>query len=99
MIVGPNTFGRGGDDPQLDGKEMLLAAFGGALPPVLWDGIAEQPGNGLKVAPGVTGWTLNLTKAGQSLAEAQPGPLTLTPTASWDFPAVGAPASLEARLK
>lgn len=99
VIVGSNTFGRGGDDPQLDGKEALLAAFGGALPPVLWDGIEEQPGNGLKIAPGVTGWSLNLTKAGQSLAEAQPGPLTLAPTESWDFPEVGAPAELEARLQ
>ncbi len=99
VVVGPNVFGRGGDDPQLDGKEQLLAAFGGALPPVLWDGIVEQPGNGLKIAKGVTGWSLNLTKVGQSLAEAQPGPLTLTPVASWKLPEVGAPAALEARLK
>jgi parallel beta-helix repeat protein len=99
VVVGPNAFGRGGDDPQLDGKEALLAAFGGALPPVLWDGIAEQPGNGLKVAEGVTGWTLGLSKAGQSLAEATPGPLTLTPIKEWAFPKVGAPAALEDRLK
>ena len=98
VIVGPNTFGRGGDDPQLDGKEMLLAAFGGALPPVMWDGVVEND-NGLKVAEGVTGWTLNLSKPGQDLAEAQPGPLALTPLESWDFPQVGAPAALEARLK
>jgi len=99
VIVGRNAFGRGGDDPQLDGKEQLLAAFGGALPPVLWDGLAEQAANGLKIAPGVTGWSLNLSKVGQSLAEAQPGPLMLTPVESWEFPEVGAPAALEARLK
>lgn len=98
VIVGPNAFGRGGDDPQLDGKEQLLAAFGGALPPVLWDGIVED-GNGLMIGAGVTGWTLNLSKPGQSLAEAQPGPLTLTPLETWSFPEVGAPAALEARLK
>lgn len=98
VIVGPNAFGRGGDDPQLEGKEALLAAFGGALPPVLWDGIVED-GNGLMIAEGVTGWSLNLSKPGQSLAEAQPGPLELTPIASWQFPEVGAPAALEARLK
>ena len=99
VIVGRNAFGRGGDDPQLDGKDMLLAAFGGALPPVLWDGLAESPDTALKIAPGVTGWTLNLAKVGQSLAEAQPGPLTLTPVDLWMFPVVGAPAALEARLK
>ena len=99
VIIGRNAFGRGGDDPQLEGKEQLLAAFGGALPPVLWDGLAESPDTALKIAPGVTGWTLNLAKVGQSLAEAQPGPLTLTPTELWIFPVVGAPAALEARLK
>lgn len=98
VIVGPNAFGRGGDDPQLDGKEALLAAFGGALPPVLWDGIVEDD-NGLRIAEGVTGWTLNLSKPGQSLAEAQPGPLDLSPLESWQFPEVGAPKALEARLK
>ncbi|WP_086608043.1 parallel beta-helix domain-containing protein [Erythrobacter donghaensis] len=98
VIVGSNAFGRGGYDPQLDDKEQLLEAFGGALPPVLWDGIAED-GNGLMIAEGVTGWSLNLSTPGQDLAEAQPGPLTLTPLESWEFPEVGAPAELEARLK
>ncbi|AUX69367.1 hypothetical protein CHX26_07540 [Porphyrobacter sp. HT-58-2] len=99
VVVGPNAFERGGDDPQLDGKEQLLAAFGGALPPVMWDGLAESPQSALRIAPGVTGWTLNLSKVGQSLAEAQPGPLMLSATTSWNFPEVGAPAALEARLK
>jgi parallel beta-helix repeat protein len=99
VIIGRNAFGRGGDDPQLDGKEMLLAAFGGALPPVLWDGLSESPDSALKIAPGVTGWTLNLAKVGQSLAEAQPGRLMLIPTEEVNFPVVGAPAALEARLK
>jgi parallel beta-helix repeat protein len=98
VMVGPNVFGRGGDDPQIDGKEQLLAAFGGALPPVMWDGVTED-GNGLMIGPGVTGWSLNLSKPGQSLAEARPGPLGLTPLESWAFPDVGAPAELEARLK
>ena len=99
VVVGENAFGRGGDDPQLDGKEQLLAAFGGALPPVLWDGLSESPDTALKIVPGVTGWSLNLSKVGQSLAEAQPGPLMLTPTEKAAFPEVGAPAELEARLK
>lgn len=99
VIVGRNAFGRGGDDPQIDGKELLLAAFGGALPPVLWDGLSESPDTALKIVPGVTGWSLGLSRVGQSLAEARPGPLTLTPTELYMFPAVGAPAALEARLK
>jgi parallel beta-helix repeat protein len=99
VMIGKNDFRRGGDDPQIDGKEQLLAAFGGALPPVMWDGLAESPDTALKIAPGVTGWSLNLSQVGQSLAEAQPGPLMLTPTEKAAFPEVGAPAALEARLK
>ena len=99
VMIGKNDFRRGGDDPQLEGKEMLLAAFGGALPPVLWDGLSESPDSALKIAPGVKGWTLNLSRVGQSLAEAQPGPLMLAPSEGVAFPEVGAPAALEARLK
>jgi parallel beta-helix repeat protein len=98
VIIGPNTFGRGGDDPQLDDKEALLAAFGGALPPVLWDGIVGE-GKALMIAKGVAGWSLNLTRPGQSLTEAKPGPLALAPVESWEFPEVGAPPELEARLR
>jgi hypothetical protein len=98
VIIGPNAFGRGGDDPQLDDKEALLAAFGGALPPVLWDGIVGE-GKALMIARGVTGWSLNLSTPGQSLTEAKPGPLALAPVESWEFPEVGAPPELEARLR
>lgn len=99
VIIGTNTFGRGGDDPQIEGKDMLLAAFGGTLPPVMWDGLVED-NNGLQLAEGVRGWTLNLSKQGQSLAEAQPAPLDLPPPVeSRSFADVGAPAELEARLK
>ncbi|MCR2835018.1 parallel beta-helix domain-containing protein [Parerythrobacter lacustris] len=99
VVVGDNMFGRGGDDPQLDGKEMLLAAFGGALPPVMWDGIVESD-NGLRVADGVAGWTLNLKTPGQDMATAQPGPLDVpTPDGAFALESVGAPAELESRIK
>ena len=88
-----------GNAVRLTGARVTHArAIPGALPPVMWDGIAEE-GKGLRIAPGVTGWTLGLSRPGQSLAEAQPGPLMLTPVADWDFPEVGAPAALEARLQ
>jgi len=98
VVVGQNAFGRGGDDPQLDGKEQLLAAFGGALPPVMWDGLAEGD-TGLTVASGVAGWSLNLPTVGQGLGGAQPAPLAVPePTYSFADASVGAPAELEARL-
>ena len=99
VVIGQNVFGRGGDDPQIDGKDLLLAAFGGALPPVMWDGVAEE-GNGLRVAPGVSGWSLNLIDAGQPLSAARPGPLAVPePAITWQTDGIGAPAELEARLR
>jgi parallel beta-helix repeat protein len=99
VVIGTNVFGRGGDDPQIDGRDQLLAAFGGALPPVMWDGVAEE-GSGLRVASGVTGWSLNLTDAGQTLAAAQPGPLVVPePAVTWQTAGIGAPVELEARLR
>ena len=38
VSVAGNTFERNGTDPQLPGGAQLAAAFGGAIPPVLWDG-------------------------------------------------------------
>ena len=94
VVVGPNSYDGGGYDPQLDGAEMLLAAFGGELPPVLWDGLGS-----LAAVEGTAGWSLNLTEAGKGLGAAQPGPLSVkAPAAAFARSGIGAPAALEARL-
>lgn len=99
VVVGTNRFGRNGYDPQIEGAPMLLQAFGGALPPVLWDGNAQGT-TGLRVAQRTPGWTLGLTRPGQPLAEAKPGPLKVPePTGeAWDDTAIGAPKELDARI-
>ncbi|HEU4820757.1 MAG TPA: parallel beta-helix domain-containing protein [Qipengyuania sp.] len=98
VVVAANHFARNGTDPQIDGAPMLLAAFGGALPPVMWDGNAEGA-TGLRVASGVAGWTLGLTRPGQPLAEAKPAPLQVPPPAApFDETGIGAPAELEKRI-
>jgi parallel beta-helix repeat protein len=98
VVVGANVFGRNGYDPQMDGAPMLLQAFGGALPPVMWDGVG-QGATGLRVASGVTGWTLGLTKPGQPLTEAKPAPLKVAaPAGRFDAAGIGAPAELEKRI-
>ena len=80
--------------PQLDGAEMLLAAFGGELPPVLWDGLGS-----LSAVEGTAGWTLNLPEAGKGLGGAQPGPMSVgAPQAVFNREGIGAPAELDARL-
>ncbi|KEO90901.1 hypothetical protein EH31_07640 [Erythrobacter longus] len=94
VVVGANNYGIGGDDPQLDGAEMLLAAFGGALPPVMWDGLGS-----LYTTPDTAGWSLNLTEQGKGLSGANPSPLNApAPEAEFDRSEIGAPAELDARI-
>ena len=98
VVIGQNSFGRGGYDPQMEGREMLLPAFGGALPAVMWDGLGEE-GTMLTVAENIPGWSLNLAKLGDGPDAARPGPLEVArPTYSFDEATVGAPAELDARI-
>jgi parallel beta-helix repeat protein len=93
-----NMIGRNGYDPQFDGAPTLLAAFGGSLPPVLWDGLGEPP-----TAKGVNesmAWSLRLPEQGAGFDKANPEQLQLTMvTETPARDAVGAPEALEARLK
>lgn len=94
VVVSDNTYGRGGDEPQLEGADQLLAAFGGALPPVMWDGLGS-----LYTVEGTPGWTLGLTEAGVGLGGANPAPLNVpSPQGEFDRSEIGAPAELEARI-
>ena len=94
VVVGANAIDGGGYDPQLDGAEMLKAAFGGALPPIMWDGLGS-----LYVSGDTPGWTLGLTEQGKGLGDAQPAPLKApAPKADFDETGIGAPAALDERL-
>ena len=98
VVVDHNVFQDNGTEPQLDGAPALLQAFGGALPPVLWDGNAEGT-TGLRVAEGVPGWTLGLTRPGQPVEEAKPAPLQVAgPVKPFDATGIGAPAELDKRI-
>ncbi|ACG79420.1 conserved hypothetical protein [Phenylobacterium zucineum HLK1] len=44
IVVRDNRLGRNGWDPQFDGGKMLALIGGGAVPPVLWDGVATFNG-------------------------------------------------------
>ncbi|SHN48394.1 parallel beta-helix domain-containing protein [Erythrobacter sanguineus] len=101
VVIAGNVVDDGASDPDLPGGEMLLAAFGGMLPPVIGDGLNDPKGAApLFVDAGLAGWSLNLQRQGQALAEAQPGPLNVpAPGAAWSLDGIGAPPELEARLK
>lgn len=95
VVIGANTFNGGGYDPQLEGAEILLGAFGGELPPVLWDGLGS-----MSAVAGTAGWSLNLTEQGKGLGAAQPGPLSVSaPQGEFDRKGIGAPAALDERLR
>lgn len=96
QILG-NWFGRNGYEPQIDGAEQLLAAFGGALPPVLWDGLGEAPT--ALTDDEKRAWSLNLPSQGAPFEQARPAALQLPhvyPTVVG--PEAGAPAELDARI-
>jgi parallel beta-helix repeat protein len=97
VTIDANTFAGNGDDPQLPGAEALKAAFGGTLPPVIWDGIG--PAGTLMVDASAAGLSLNLAKQGDGAETARHAPLPATaPVVRVDEKTVGAPGSLEARL-
>ena len=94
VVIGENLYDGGGYDPQLDGAEMLLGAFGGELPPVLWDGLGS-----VTAVEDTSGWSLNITEVGKGLDAAKPAPLTVpAPTGEFDRNGIGAPAELDDRL-
>ena len=94
VVIGENLYDGGGYDPQLDGADMLLGAFGGELPPVLWDGLGS-----VTAVEDTSGWSLNLTEVGKGLDAAKPGPLNVAaPTGKFDRNGIGAPAELDDRL-
>ena len=97
VLIDSNVVRGGGNEPQIPNAEQLLAAFGGALPAVVWDGQGIQPT--------VIGQDSHILALGQSsskigMAQVKPGlvdarakgrVVAATPT--------GAPAALDARAR
>ncbi len=97
VAIGPNRVSGNGIKPQIGGGDQLVTMFGGALPPVMWDGLGD---GALTVDPSMTGWTLGLTKQGQGPDDAKPAPAQFAAYAdAVDREAIGASAELDARLK
>ena len=106
--IGWNTVVGGGDDPQLPGGDQLAKAFGGSLPPVLWDGLGDAPT--AMSDDNTKALTLGLPSQGAGLGAAKPAPLTLVrfrpkimpmaPGMTMNHPPKpGAPAALDARAR
>ncbi|MDP4605123.1 MAG: right-handed parallel beta-helix repeat-containing protein [Erythrobacter sp.] len=96
VVLRGNVYGSGGTAPDFAGGEMLVAAMGGALPPVLTDGLE---GN-LWLMDDVPVLSLGLIRVGQPLAEAQPQPwVSPVIVKKVELTAVTLPPGMEARLK
>jgi len=95
IVVRDNRIGRNGWAPTLPGGQSLAGAFGGSLPPVIWDGVTSYAGGGGPVSlwfkDGPVG-NLNLARAGDTASAkpavtatlgsaglAEPAPVTLPP--------------------
>lgn len=91
-----NSFGRNGWAPAFAGGEQIVAALGGPLPPVMWDGVttfgdaAADPAT--TPASDVGGISLGLVTAGTSTGAADPAPLAPASSIAGQLAAVVLPA-------
>lgn len=86
IMISGNRHGRAGFAPQLPGGDQLAAAFGGSIPPVMWDGTGG-PELGLRVSDSVPLLNMNLA-LGAPVETAKPAPGKL------DGPDVPRPAAV-----
>jgi parallel beta-helix repeat protein len=96
IVVRDNEHGKAGYAPAFDGGAQIAAAFGGAIPPVLWDGAGEN----VIVLDKVGVLSLNLPDVATPRDQAKPSPADLskgTPPAA--LPGIKLPASMEAKVQ
>lgn len=90
-----NAHGEAGYAPNFTGGEMLAAAFGGKLPPVVWDGAGGADAM-IASADEVPVLTLGLDRPDQPIEQAQPALAELSTDAEPQLPAVVLPEAMEA---
>ena len=96
VVIDGNLVTGGGDDPQLPGGDQLKAAFGGALPAIIWDGVGQQP----VVNESTTILSLGIPGPSLGMAEAKPHPIKTVRPAKIKVPiGFGAPAALDLRAR
>ena len=98
VVISGNRHGRAGFEPGVEGGGFLVAAFGGAAPPVWWDGTGQVAELGLHVADPVPVLTLGLALAAPA-SSAKPGKAELNAPAAPRPAAVVLPAAMEAAAK
>jgi parallel beta-helix repeat protein len=98
IVISSNRHGRAGFEPGVEGGGFLVAAFGGAAPPVWWDGTGTVKDLGLRVADNVPVLGLGLALHAPTSA-AKPSKVVLDGPAAPRPAAVVLPAAMEAAAK
>ena len=97
ILIQENRFSGGGDEPQLPGGAQLVAAFGGKLPDVVWDGQGKQPPilnyHGEYLSLGIPGPDVGMAEAKPQLVKPMMPVVVMSPSPS------GAPKALDARAR
>ncbi|MEN3748477.1 parallel beta-helix domain-containing protein [Sphingomonas sp. HF-S3] len=96
IVISGNRHGRAGFAPQLPGGEQLKAAFGGSIPPILWDGTGKDLG--LRVTDAVPVLSMNMA-LGAAPETAKPAPVTLDGPDVPQRAAVTLPPAMEAAAR
>ncbi|MBL8648951.1 MAG: right-handed parallel beta-helix repeat-containing protein [Sphingopyxis sp.] len=96
IVVRDNTHGTAGFAPAFEGGAAIAAAFGGSIPPVLWDGAGEE----VVVLDKVGVLSLNLPDVATPRSEAKPSPADLSKgTPPMALPGITLPEAMEAKVK
>ena len=99
IVVAENKHGRAGYEPQFPAGDQLAAAFGGSIPPVMWDGTGDSKELGLVFLDDAPILNLNLALAAP-VETAKPAPMERAGIVETAKPVlVVLPASMEAAVK
>ena len=96
--ISDNAHGKTGFAPQFAGGEMLAAAFGGSVPPIIWDGVGGAEAN-IVSSDDVPVLNLGMTRSDQAVETAQPSLAKLTGDASPKLPRIVMPEAMEAAIR
>lgn len=96
--ISDNAHGKTGFAPQFSGGEMLAAAFGGSVPPIIWDGVGGAEAN-IVSSDDVPVLNLGMTRSDQAVETAQPSLAKLTGDASPKLPRIVMPEAMEGAIR
>ncbi|GAA0632495.1 hypothetical protein GCM10009424_02400 [Sphingomonas ursincola] len=96
--ISDNAHGKTGFAPQFAGGEMLAAAFGGSVPPIIWDGVGGVEAR-VYSSDDVPVLNLGMTKSDQPIETAQPALAKLAGDAAPTLPKIVMPDAMEAAIR